>query len=88
MGIGFDMEQVDWDNGWLSSNGYWYYPVRPTAISPEPTRSELGSTDGHLTETEEELAEWLAPENYWRWLKYQVGRGKIGGPWDGEVKYL
>ena len=80
MGIGYT---VDWDNGWLSSNG-----LRPTATPPEPTRSELGSTDGHLTETEEELAEWLAPENYWRWLKYQVGRGKIGGPWDGEVKYL
>ena len=67
----------DWDNDWLSSDGYWHFEGALPWVE-----------DGHLTETEEELAEWLAPENYWRWLKYQVGRGKIGGLWDGEVKYL
>ena len=71
---------MDRGEGWLGSDGYWHFSTLLPRFD--------GALDGHLTETEEELAEWLAPENYWRWLKYQVGRGKIGGPWDGEVKYL
>lgn len=80
MGIGNTMDRGE---GWLGSDGYWHFSI---ALPREGALPWV--EDGHLTETEEELAEWLAPENYWRWLKYQVGRGKIGGPWDGEVKYL